>query len=135
MSIIGVKIYVTDPATALSCSSCPLLFQSDFPPQALPKDNIKTMIKNGILATEIWWCGKPYVKFSVEKDVEKMLLNQFKCKKIGNVRKEINLYLVDICETTKEPLSRFLRAKDLDCAIESIYITENHFEHAIFLKD
>ncbi|UHR49715.1 MAG: hypothetical protein FuLiV2_gp3 [Hangzhou lispivirus 1] len=137
MSILGIKIYVTDAATALSCLACPILFYSEIPPQGLPKDNIKTLFRSGILSVDVWWCGKPYVKFTLDKEVEKMMTSQFKFKRFSGPKKEREIahYLIDICDVTKESPARLFRAKDIECSVESVFITENCFERAVVIKE
>lgn len=135
MSLLGVKIYVTDSATAFSSLVCPVLFQSELPNNALPKDNIKTILKSAIMDVDIWWCGKPYIKVTIDKEAEKMLSGQFKFKRPGKDKKDITHYLIDICDITKESPSRLMRARDLECSVESAFITEDCFEKAFLVKD
>lgn len=135
MSLLGIKIYISDSATAFSSFVCPVLFQSDIPAKGLPKDNIKATFKAGVMAADIWWCGKPYIKLSLDKEIEKLLYSQFKFKRLEKTKKEINHYLIDICDMTKELPSRLMRTNDLECSVESAFVTENHFETAMLVRD
>lgn len=135
MSLVGVKIYITDSATALSSFICPILFQTEFPPATLPKDSIKSLIRTSVLSADVWWCGKPYVKVVFHKDMEKTIFSQFKLKRVHSIKHDVTHYLIDICDVTKELPIRLMRAKDLECSFEAVFITENQFHKAALVKD
>lgn len=131
MSLIGIRIYLNDSATALSAKLRVLLYRTSLPCNSLPIEVIKNNVPRLIKSTEIWWAAKPYVKLVIDKELEKEMIRNFKFTKITATNSDGKWFLVDICDITREPTTRYMRAVDLDCSVEGVFVIENNFDQGM----
>lgn len=126
MSYIGVKLCLMDVATALSSKFRVLFYRTDYPPHTLPIEQIRSAILSMVIDLQIRWLAKPYVQVILDKEVEREFMRRYKLSRVDTRRtSDVQWYLVDICDFTKDPIGRFMRARDLSCTIENVFVEED----------
>lgn len=135
MSIIGVKINITDISTALSHKMRVILYQGKYPPQSMSQEKAKAMVFASVIEMKIWWSSKPYIQLIMNKEMEKSFLDAFKMNRLDQKTKDFSWYLIDICDRLGEPISKFMRARDLTCYIEGVFVEENLFDKGILVDN
>lgn len=131
MSLIGVKITVTDDVIAYKSRHSIYLYRSHSPPDALDQQRIIKMVERIFTHTSIWWASKPYLIIKIEDSVEAEFLQILGLKKIFKRTNPKIGYMIDLCELTGEKINRFTTAPDLTCDLSSVTITENMFSVCI----